>query len=420
MTIMKCSFFRSLLVLFWLGRATDLAIAGSIDTSVAPRDQDKFKSAEYRLWLPDGVGTVRALIVKQHGCGRNGLAHANDAQWQALAKKWDCALLGSWLQPASSNCADWFQPDNGSGDAFLSALRMFSRGSQHPELETVPWVLWGHSGGANWSVYMAAKYPDRVAAVFAQSGGKPITNYAALDVPMIFNRGVDDLTNVITTVDAMFNSNRRAGALWALAINPKAKHDCHNGRQLAIPFFDTLLGQRLSVAPGKADLKPVDKMRGWLGDLTTFEVVAETAFKGANNKAVWLPTESLARAWQEFMKTGAVTDRTPPPAPTNVQLAAKSEVVHLRWSADADLETGIKLFTIYRDGIAIGSTSGPTNTVAKGNFQAGNYGDEAEPTHPEMFYIDSSVSAGRHSYQITTVNWADLESPKSVAVEVRP
>jgi pimeloyl-ACP methyl ester carboxylesterase len=326
--------------------------------------------------------------------------------------------MGSWLQPASSNCADWFQPDNGSGDAWLSALRMLSRGGQHPELESVPWVLWGHSGGAHWSVLMAAKYPERVVAVFAQSGGVSITNYAALEVPMIFNRGADDLTNVIKSVDALFNSNRRADALWSLAINPKAKHDCHNGRQLAIPFFDTMLGQRLSVAPGKPELRPTDKAHAWLGDVTTFDVAAEVAFKGNRNKAAWLPNENLAHVWQEFMKAGAVTDRTPPPAPTKVQAMPKSALVHLHWSAEADMESGIKLFNIYRDGTRVGSTGGPEDSAAKGNFQAGNYGDEPEPANPEMFYIDSAIPPGPHSYQVTTVNWADLESPKSVAVEV--
>jgi hypothetical protein len=265
---------------------------------------------------------------------------------------------------------------------------------------------------------MAAKYPERVVAVFAQSGGMPITNFAALEVPMIFNRGADDSTNVIKTVDAMFNNNRRADALWSLAINPKAKHDCHNGRQLAIPFFDTMLGQRLSVAPGKPELRPTDKAHAWLGDLATFDVAAEVAFKGNRNKAAWLPNESLARAWQEFVKTGAVTDRTPPPAPTKLQVMPKSEVFHLRWQAEADLESGIKTFNIYRDGERIGSTSGPTDTATKGYFQAGNYGDEAEPAYPEMFYIDSPP-VGQHTYQITTVNGTDLESPKSEAVEVK-
>src|ERR1051325_12180510 len=53
----------------------------------------------YTLWIPDGVKTIRGVIVHQHGCGTTasieGSTAASDLHWQALAKKWDCALWGS-------------------------------------------------------------------------------------------------------------------------------------------------------------------------------------------------------------------------------------------------------------------------------------------------------------------------------------
>ena len=52
----------------------------------------------YTLWIPDGVKTLRGVIVHQHGAGttasKEGATAAYDLHWQALAKKWDCALLG--------------------------------------------------------------------------------------------------------------------------------------------------------------------------------------------------------------------------------------------------------------------------------------------------------------------------------------
>jgi len=51
----------------------------------------------YILWVPAGVTRLRGVIVHQHGAGRNAAEHgataAYDLHWQALAKKWDCALL---------------------------------------------------------------------------------------------------------------------------------------------------------------------------------------------------------------------------------------------------------------------------------------------------------------------------------------
>ena len=52
----------------------------------------------YTLWVPDGVARLRGVIVHQHGAGttaaREGATAAYDLHWQALARKWDCALLG--------------------------------------------------------------------------------------------------------------------------------------------------------------------------------------------------------------------------------------------------------------------------------------------------------------------------------------
>jgi hypothetical protein len=52
----------------------------------------------YTMWIPDDVARFRCVIVHQHGAGRTaaekGATAAYDLHWQALAKKWDCALLG--------------------------------------------------------------------------------------------------------------------------------------------------------------------------------------------------------------------------------------------------------------------------------------------------------------------------------------
>ena len=52
----------------------------------------------YTMWIPDDVARFRCVIVHQHGAGRTALEKgstaAYDLHWQALAKKWDCALLG--------------------------------------------------------------------------------------------------------------------------------------------------------------------------------------------------------------------------------------------------------------------------------------------------------------------------------------
>src|SRR4051812_41348717 len=73
----------------------------------------------YTLWVPDGVARLRGVIVHQHGCGagacKAGETAAYDLHWQALARKWDCALLGpSYQQSDKQDCRLWCDPRNGS------------------------------------------------------------------------------------------------------------------------------------------------------------------------------------------------------------------------------------------------------------------------------------------------------------------
>src|SRR6202043_280359 len=97
--------------------------------------------------------------------------------------------------------------------------------------------------------------------------------------------------------------------------------------------------------------KPVDMSKAWLAPVLgdTAEPAAE--FKGNAKEAVWLPNEAVAKAWMEYVKTGAVSDTTPPPAPFNVQATAKADQgTEIVWNAEADFESGIGGFIVLRDG----------------------------------------------------------------------
>ena len=135
----------------------------------------------HTLWIPDGIQTVRGVIVHQHGAGipaaQAGATAAYDLHWQALAKKWDCVLLGPSYR-VLNNAIDltpggaelWFDPRKGSDRVFLRALDEFGVKSGHPEISSVPWCLWGHSGGGIWANVMSMLHPERVVAAFLRSG----------------------------------------------------------------------------------------------------------------------------------------------------------------------------------------------------------------------------------------------------------
>jgi hypothetical protein len=140
-------------------------------------------------------------------------------------------------------------------------------------LERVPWCLWGHSGGAIWTVNMAYMFPDRIIAAFPRSGGlspvgstytrsqpkTPDSNAATLQVPIVFCYGEREYKtgnrfyNLIGDVHQVFEYGRKHHAPWALAVHPDSEHENSQSRQLAIRFFDTS-------SPCDFQIQPILKM----------------------------------------------------------------------------------------------------------------------------------------------------------------
>jgi hypothetical protein len=63
------------------------------------------------------------------------------------------------ISPGASEL--WFDPRRGSEKTFLQALTDFAAKSVHPEMDKIPWVLWGHSGGGSMSEEVLRSYLSR-------------------------------------------------------------------------------------------------------------------------------------------------------------------------------------------------------------------------------------------------------------------
>ena len=387
----------------------------------------------YTIWLPPGVKAIRGVIVHQHGCGegscKSGLTGAFDLHWQALAAKHGCALLGpSYEQPEKADCQMWCDPRNGSSAAFQKALADLGRASGHPELSTVPWALWGHSGGGHWAGGMVLLHPERVAAAWLRSGVPLLTENpqratikphtvpaAALQVPLMCNPGTKEgvsvkdgrFAGVWPANEAFFGEVRSKGGLIGIAVDPLTSHECGNQRYLAIPWLDECLSLRLPKKDGEP-LATVPPQHAWLAPLLGSEAVPLKAFAGDTQKSLWLPGERIAKAWMQYVKDTAVTDLSPPPAPSNVRVNGNL----LTWDATADLESGLSHFLIDRDGKPLGSVpEAPKNPFGRPIFQGLQYSDT--PTQPlqKMTYTDPSAEPGKkHSYRVISVNTAGLQS----------
>ncbi len=392
----------------------------------------------YTAWIPPGVTTLRGVIVHQHGCGegacRAGQTAAFDLHWQALARKHACALLGpSYEQPEKADCGLWCDPRNGSEQTFLKALDELAAKSGHPELARVPWALWGHSGGGCWAGTMLMLHPDRSAAIWLRSGlprfvprdgsnQPPLAiPAAAYAVPVMCNLGTLEGVTVMTgrfarvwqSVEPFFKEFRAVGGLIGVAIDPHSSHDCGNSRYLAIPWFDACLTARLPDRAGDTALKPMPTTGVWLAPFPGGVPQPAAQFAGDAKDAVWLPDERIAHAWYEYMKDGNVKDLTPPPAPTQVQLAGQE----LTWAAEADLESGLASFIIERDGAELARVPAhPAGSIGRQVFQRTGYSDTPTPPLPEMhFTVAAATNAVKHRYAVRSVNSVGLKSPPTAA-----
>ncbi len=386
----------------------------------------------YTVWIPPTADQVRGVIVHQHGCGEgscsSGLTGAYDLHWQALAATHDCALLApSYEQPQQADCQMWCDPRNGSAETFQQALTDLGKQSGHPELATVPWALWGHSGGGHWAGGMTLLFPDRTIATWLRSGVplfeanpkrpqiKPHTIVeAALTVPMMCNPGTKEGVTVKTgrfagtwaANQAFFRAIRGKGGLLGVAVDPLTGHECGNQRYLAIPWLDACLTARLPDRRGQP-LKAMPAADAWLAEVAGFAAWPAGAAEADPTTLAWLPNEAIAVAWKHYVKDTTVPDNTLPPSPTAVQI----EGDQLRWSCMADLESGLACFVIKHNGSIIGHVpETPQNRYGRPLFQNLLYSDTpTQPLAAMVFTIPEPDAPG--GYEVIAVNTVGRESP---------
>jgi hypothetical protein len=396
--------------------------------------------ATYTLWIPEDIPRLRAVIVHQHGCGfaanSAGETAAHDLHWQALARKWNAALLSPRYRQTEQGreaCHLWSDPRRGSRTTFLRALDDFAEQSRHPELRTVPWCLWGHSGGASWVSVMHTLDPQRIVAAWLRSGTafpmwetgeypKPVKHDEVFQIPTMLNPGIKESTDGRPVAAwlgsaAMFKDYRSKNAPIGFAADPLSGHDCGNSRYLAIPFFDACLEMRLPLdATENYPLRKIDLKHGWLADLMGRVAVPAAEYKGKVQSAVWLPNERIAKLWMEYVTSGSIHDSSPPPTPTIVSTSKNAEGhIVVTWQAKADFESGLQAFRIYRNNQRIGQVpEKPIDVYGRPLFQTMSSSDTPEKPLPEMSFTDTSAATSSDdSYRVTAVNSVGIESQKS-------
>ena len=369
-------------------------------------------SAVYGVYIPTLKKSLKGVLVLQHGCGmeRFGITRPYDLQYEAFAQKWNLAVIETALY---GNCRIWSKPSSGSADALFEILKETGNKTAHPELNAVPWLLFGHSGGGYWTLAMLKAYPERIMAAVCYSAAWVTKSWeypeAAAKVPLFLRHaGANDYPGCQKTAIQAFSKLREMDSPVSIAYNKGQNHNYSYLRYMAIPFYEAVMKQRMP--EGKAtEMRNIDHAKTWLGDTLSFQIYKESEYTGNKKRMCLFPDETTAKDWKEYVSTGTVTDKTPPPAPFNLEVKWKNNALEVTWEADADIESGISLFNIYKNGNLIGKLPG------EGIYQHfDTNGDNTIPVNvPDMKFKITGTENTKTSIGVETVNNFNLPSGRA-------
>ena len=277
---------------------------------------ENYEVADFRLWYPENVSRIRAVLVLTPGSNGDGRNQALDRVWETFATEHNLALVGVSLRDKAPRgiFENYVDVARGSGDAFLTAMRNFARESGHAELATAPFLLWGMSAGGEFNYEMTLWKPDRVVAFIVNKGGiywHALGSPEARAVPGILFVGGQDLDSRIGTIFGLFALNRRGGAIWAFSSEPCAGHVVGKSQELAMMFYADMLKARLDGAATNADgtpkLNTLTEASGLIGNITDFSYGPAGERANTNLTTSWLPNERIAKGWQNIALGRPVT-----------------------------------------------------------------------------------------------------------------
>lgn len=264
-----------------------------------------------KLFVPDDVPKLRAVVVLVPGLDGDGRRMADDPAWQAFAAKNRCAILACSMKGSAGG--SYYEAGNWSGKALLDGLKDLAKLSHHPELADAPLALWGHSAGGQFNFNFACWKPERTIAFVANKGAYYGTDVkpAVRKVPGIWFCGEKDTEIRIKNITERYQDGRTRGALWSLVMEPGTGHEVGKSKALGMVFLEDALAARLDSFD---KLKPADPRAGWLGDMESKAVEKNTTSDAGPKSTSWFPGEATAQLWHQVV-TGAAAPAAPESVP---------------------------------------------------------------------------------------------------------
>jgi len=283
--------------------------------AVKQKGEGKREEVAFDLWLPEGIESVKGIVVLSgHGSGESLYRRAD---MRTLAKELHLALFKFVGNPMQRG----FWPRS----LLFEHLKAFGAKSGHPELDHAPLFLFGHSNGTGFSAIFASYEPQRVWGFVSMRPGITFQVYqpGAAQVPGLVIFGEDDhflarpsQEENLAVVPAL---RKNHAALWNIAVEPKTGHgpgektwplvfsflrhsftarvpadaDARKGpvKLLALTLESGHLGANWQTKPGGYQKLPTAPLADFIGDKST---------------ASWLLNAAYAADWQAFQHDGEI------------------------------------------------------------------------------------------------------------------
>ena len=290
----------------------------------------QIKTVAFKGWIPTQTEPLRGTFVLIPGRHGDGRGMAADPKWQELAASVGFAVIGCQFTDGDPFLYQ-NDPQGEVSKAISTAVSRLAELSKHPELDKAPLALWGTSAGSNVSANYASVFPVRVIA-FASSKGTSGPRFelppGKEEIPMLFAIGEKDKPEWVADSKKNIEAGLKKRAPWVVAISKNEGHEVGKSLELARPFLKAAIEQRFqapktastnsasifkttprpmggtATSPATAPVKlgKLDPRNAWLGDPDTLEVAPAAMFKGNKTKAIWLPDEPTAKAWQDYLR----------------------------------------------------------------------------------------------------------------------
>ena len=268
------------------------------ELSIIPNDTSTYDYADFKIWIDESIDTLEGVYWSIHGFNLDSREIVNNLDYRLITSNKKFALMGARLSSMHMN--------SGIGDAVLIFMDSISVLSNRPEFSNIPFFINGYSWGGQFGYHFTRWVPDKVLGLISQKGGYHDTSYSniAINVPMLFFVGENDLQYRIDNLSYVFFNHRRFGAKWSLLVEKNVAHDPINDNQFLNTYFNEVIEMRLS---NDIDFyqsvtlnDPIDSS-SWLGHNNFYNISSWDCFMNNKDSSSWLISRKIANHWKKFI-----------------------------------------------------------------------------------------------------------------------